>query len=152
MRIEAAATNKMPLPDLAGEGHWAGSLDLVGLCAVEDLEASTRIACLSVVGINLLQQRLTCHLTRTEIPTHLFYEAFAHTFEEAELLEEWCNDLCDVGWSKGPAVQEFDRFIRSEDPTQQQRLRDPQLRMAVRQACRKEARRLAGQDPSSSAD
>lgn len=135
--------DETPLPFLIGDGHWIGRLDLVGLCTVAELEASTRIGCLSVFGINLLQQRLTCHLTRAEIPTHLFHEAFAHTFEEAELLENWCDDLCSAGWARNDAAEEFERFIRSERPSYQQRLRDPQLRAAVRQACRKESKRLA---------
>lgn len=90
----------------------------------------------------MLLQRLTCHLTRAEIPTATFDQAFSHTFDEAELLEEWTDALSNAGWSKPEAASEFERFIRSGEPRWQDRLKEPQLRSAVRRACRAEANRL----------
>lgn len=134
--------DKMPLTDLAGTGFWAGHLDLIGRCRVDSLGSSGRIACLSSFGINVLQQRLTCHMTRAEVPTSTFDQAFSHTFDEADLLEEWTDALAESGWSPVRAAAEFERFIRSGNPRWQDRLKDPQMRSAVRRACRSETNRL----------
>lgn len=134
--------DRMPLPDVSGTGQWVGNLDLVGRAVVTDLDATTRIACLSAFGVNMLQQRLTFHLTRAKIPTETFEEAFSHTFEEAELLEEWTDALVGGGWTITDATTAFEHFLRSESPTWQERLKEAQLRSAVRRACRGEAARL----------
>lgn len=143
--------DRMPLTDLVGPGYWVAHLDEIGRCSVTDLQASVRIACLSAFGVNMLQQRLTCHLTRAEIPTATFEQAFSHTFEEAELLEEWTDTQTEAGWNIETAAAEFERFIRTGEPTWQERLKDPQMRPAVRRACRGEARRLAQEPPPAQA-
>ena len=86
----------------------------------------------------MLQQRLVCHLTRVEVPTSKFWEAFGHTYEEADLLEEWTEELAS---SLGPegAAAEFDSWLRAE--RRQDRLRDPQQRASIRSDMRKEIRR-----------
>lgn len=119
------------------------SSDEIGRCALVDLRRAQRRACLSAFGINMLQQRLTCHLTRAEIPTFVFEAAFSHTFEEAELLEEWLDSLIGAGWDEGSATSEFERFIHAGQPSWQQRIVEPQMRSAARRACRSEANRLA---------
>lgn len=65
---------RMPLPDLLPKDptFHAGWLDEVGRATRGDVERATRVACLSPVGINLLQQRLVFRLTRAEIPTSTF--------------------------------------------------------------------------------
>jgi hypothetical protein len=99
-------------------------------------------------GVNLLQQRLVWHLTRFEVPTFRLQEAFAHTYEEADILEEWSDILCEAGWVVADAAARFEQFVRtagrSGRPLQGD-LRDAQLRSAVRTTCRTEARRLAGE-------
>jgi len=139
--------NRMPLPELAGDDFWAAHLDDVGQAATVDLHTSTRIACLSEIGINMLQQRLTFHLTRAEIPTDLFNQAFAHTLEEADLLEEWIDTLAENGWSNAEATSRFDDFIRSGAPTLQVELLQPQARSHVRMQCRREAERIVREEP-----
>ena len=67
--------DQMPLPDLDGPGFWAADLDLIGRAHTDTLLRSERIACLSEIGINMLQQRQTCHMTRVRIPTHQFSQA-----------------------------------------------------------------------------
>jgi len=137
--------NLMPLTDLTlqsdttDHNYWVAHLELVGLTSSAELVAAERIACLSERGLNILQQRLTAHLTRTEVPTEMFYEAFAHTFEEADLLEEWTDKLVDAGWTQGSAVAEFETFIRADDPSLQRRLENPSDRPFVRRACRQRA-------------
>lgn len=100
------------------------------------------MACLSGFGVNMLQQRLTCHLTRAEIPTSTFNEAFSHTFEEADLLEEWTDSLVGDSWTQATAAAKFENFIREGDPNLQAKLLDAQPRSSVRRACRQEAAQL----------
>jgi hypothetical protein len=85
----------------------------------------------------MLQQRLIWHLTRFEVPTHTLHEAFSHTLEEADLLEEWTEYHLDRGISAEEAAATFEEFIRSPaeppaDSTLQNWLRDPQRRSTVR--------------------
>jgi len=128
-----------PLPDLNGHGYCVGHLDELGRAATSDAMGTVRVACLSEVGINLLQQRLTFHLTRAEIPTPQFHEAFSHTLVEADLLEDWTDTLTARGRSQADATEQFDVFLRSGDPSLQEQLLEPQRRAAVRTACRRRA-------------
>jgi hypothetical protein len=137
--------NRMPLPDVAGEGSWAAFFDELGRATTDSLRVTERLACLSDFGINMLQQRLTCHLTRVEIPTQTFNQAFSHTYEEAELLEEWTIVCTQVGMSVEVANEEFETFIRSGEPSLQSLILDSQKRPHVRRACREGARVLAEQ-------
>ncbi len=83
-----------PLPGLPLPGNYhAAQLDQFGLALTADLTSADRLACLSHPGINLLQQRLVFHQTRLAVPTQEFQRAFDHTYEEADLLEEWATDL-----------------------------------------------------------
>jgi hypothetical protein len=137
-------SDRMPLTDLEGEhSYWAGHLDKIGRALASDLLATERLACLSAFGVNMLQQRLTYYLTRAQIPTATFNEAFGHTFDEAELLEEWTDTLVDAGQTKEEAAMEFETFVREGNPSLQDKLRDPQHRSAVRRACRLKASELA---------
>jgi hypothetical protein len=118
----------------------------LGMADGHTLSATERIACLSVYGVNLLQQRLIWYLTRLEVPTFQLEEAFFHTYEEADLLEEWADALCDAGCRAQDASAQFESFLRTKAPggrPLQDDLRDPQRRSAVRLACRAEAGRLA---------
>jgi hypothetical protein len=139
--------DRMPLADLDGPGYWVGQLDYVGRSLTADLLATERMACLSAFGANMLQQRLTCHLTRAEIPTATFNEAFAHTFDEADLLEDWNDTLIAAGWTPAMATTEFENHIRSGDPSLQSRLQDAQQRSSVRRTCRDKAAQLAATQP-----
>lgn len=138
----------MPLPRLVDAGFHVVRFDDMGRAQTADLLQTQRLACLSVPGINLLQQRLIWHLTRFEVETHRLHEAFAHTFEEADLLEEWNEVVCDAGIAETEAATLFEGFIRADrggDRTLQEDLRNPQLRASVRSAVRAEARRLAAE-------
>lgn len=134
--------NRMPLPELPELGHCVAWLDRVGMAETALASQAHRIACLSEVGINMLQQRLTFHLTRVAIPTYQFQEAFEHTMVEAELLEEWIDVLTEVGYALDDATAGFEKFIRSGSPSWQEQLLDPQRRAAVRRACHKKAMEL----------
>jgi hypothetical protein len=133
----------MPLPDLAEYGFCVASLDLIGRAATEDIAETDRVACLSEYGVNVLQQRMTFHLTRAAIPTSQFHEAFAHTVIEADLLEDWTDALIDAGRTFSDAVSLFEDFIRAGDPSLQDQLLDPERRATVRKACIQGARTIA---------
>lgn len=132
--------DRMPLPECmgSGSGFFVAQLDDVGKAKRDDIVTACRLACLSPVGVNMLQQRLVHHLTRVEIPTSTIWEAFAHTYEEADLLEEWTEDLNGV-LIPSDAATEFDAWIRTE--ARQERLRDPQHRAPIRSELRAEVRR-----------
>lgn len=139
--------DKMPLPELREDGQLhVAMLDEIGRTPTDEIRRSTRLACLSVRGINLLQHRLIFHLTRFAVPTHQLYEASAHTIEEADILEDWCDTLCEGGWSEEAAAAELEQFLRQDRGSgrnHQDDLKLPQLRASVRSACRAEARRLS---------
>lgn len=132
--------DRMPLPELRGPGapFECAWLDQLGRTERAQVESSTRIACASPVGVNMLQQRLVFHLTRVEIPTPTFWDAFAHTYEEADLLEEWTEELGER-LELDVAAAQFEAWIREE--SRQQRLRDPQKRATIRVELRVELRR-----------
>lgn len=140
--------DRMPLPDLladAGSFHvtW---LDQLGRAGREVIVRAQRVASLSHVGVNMLQQRMVCCLTRVEIPTSTFWEAFAHTYEEVELLEEW-NERLEGQANPNELAAQFEQWLQVDD--HQLRLRDPQQRAPVRSEMRSELtrRRTLGEGP-----
>lgn len=131
--------NRMPLPGLPLEGDFhVAWLDRFGLALTSDLSATSRVACLSHAGINQLQQRLVFHQTRLDIPTAMFHQAFDHTYEEAELLEDWSTELAHT---EADTAASFESWIRGGDPDRQSLLRDPQHRAHVRRSMRAEITR-----------
>ncbi len=131
--------DRMPPAGLPLEGEFhVARLDQFGLALTRSLTRPERIACLSHAGINQLQQRLVFHQTRLEVPTAKFHEAFDHTYEEADLLEEWTTELADL--DSDPDAS-FESWIRAGDPDRQSLLRNPQDRAHVRRAMRREVSR-----------
>jgi len=136
--------DRMPLPGLPLLGDYhAARLGALGLAATGSLRTATRIACLSEPGINQLQQRLVYHQTRLEVPVTTFQEAFDHTYEEAELLENWATDF---EGTIEEATAEFERWIRAGSPSRQQRLLDYAERAPIRRELRNELRRRTQRD------
>jgi hypothetical protein len=125
----------------------AVALDALGTAPTTALDSASRVACLSELGVNLLQQRLVMRLTRADLPTSVFHEAFSHTYEEADLLEEWCDVLSDAGRSIEEATAMFELAVREPRPAGesfQGLLRDPQQRASVRRDLRRLAQEAAG--------
>ena len=86
--------NLMPLPDIRPDvvsqsQHQAANFDNLYTVA-PDLLAS-RVASLSPFGVNLLLQRWVHYSSRVVVPTHTFHEQTAAFYEEADLIEEWCD-------------------------------------------------------------
>ena len=134
----------MPLPHLLEDGQCFGGLfNEIGLVTSANLDSANRIACLSVPGINILQQRLIYHLTRLEVRTFTLHDACCHTFEEADLLEEWNDSLTAGGISLAESTAEFEELVRRDQGggrTLQGDLQDAQRRASVRATVRAEAR------------
>lgn len=87
----------MPLPELEESDnpkHRNHAIDFNELCTVspEQLETADRIASLSTIGVNLLLQRWVHYLSRVVVPTLTFNEATLPFYEEADLIEEWCEE------------------------------------------------------------
>ncbi len=137
--------SKAPLPDLGTLGDCVVLLDAIGAAASEALDPTRRIACLSDFGINLLQQRLTFYLTRAAIETWKFQEATEHTMVEADLLEDWIDELALAGWEPQTATEAFNVFLRDGEPSLQSQLEDPQRRSSVRRACRGKTKELTAE-------
>lgn len=126
--------NRMPLAGLPlGGGFHVARLDQFGLALTRELLDGQRIACMSHPGINQLQQRMVFHQTRLEVPTHQFQGAFDHTYEEADLLEEWTTDLADIDERPGSS---FESWMREGDPSRQDRMVVHEERAPIRREMR----------------
>ncbi len=131
--------NRVPLPDLPLHGGFhVARLDRFGLVPTEAVRGAARVACLSHPGINLLQQRLLFHQTRLEVPVGQFQAAFDHTYEEADLLEEWVTEL---DGNEDDLVAAFELWIREGSTPRQERLISHQERAPIRREMRTEIRR-----------
>lgn len=134
--------NLMPLPNLyptftSGRRHQAAFFDQFYLVPPTDL--GSRIACLSPFGVNLLLQRYVHHCSRVVVPTVTYNENNRNVYEEADIVEEWCEERCSAGSAIDKAAGECMAFLR-EDPgsgrTRQEMLKDPQSVSTVRKQMR----------------
>jgi hypothetical protein len=146
---------KMPLPDLIPiverlpnydtSRNQAALFTEIYLASPEALEAGTRIACLTQKGVNLVMQRWVHHNSRVIVPTQQYQEVTSGAFEEADLIEEWCEDRMYAGVSTIDATVEAMKWLREDldgVPTRQQRLADPQQQSAVRREMREALRSM----------
>jgi hypothetical protein len=110
----------------------------------EQLDAGTRIACLSPVGINLMLQRRVKHFSRVTVQTHLFQEANLGVYEEADLIEDWCMAREDDGIKIGDAVAECVSWLTEDlgGRRRQDLLKDAQQRSTVRKQMRDRLKQL----------
>lgn len=129
--------NVFPLPALHGaDGHAAVSFEEIFSISSEQLDPDKRIAVLSSRGVYIFQQRHVNSLTRVTVPLVALQEGCEHVLEEANLMEEWVDDLADQNpESIAAEVEAFTTFMDSGhrddllDPT-----RRPQVRRSVAKA------------------
>ena len=143
----------MPLPELEDSDnpkHRDHAIDFGDLYTVSpgQLEAADRMASLSPIGINLLLQRWVHYMSRVVVPTFTFDEATSPFYEEADLIEEWCEQTAADGTqdairAAGIECMEQLRADRPGGRTYQKMHQDPQARSTVRKALRKELRERA---------
>ncbi len=131
----------LPFPDLrpeitSGQKDQAAMFDNLYLVETERLK--DRIACLLPLGVNLLLQRWVHHNSRVVVPTITFNLQTSAVYEEADLLEEWCDERVAAGADIQDATHDFADWIRDESngATRQLRLEDPQTRSTVRREMR----------------
>jgi len=133
--------NLMPLPELLPDKTSQArnqAADFDALYTVSPDRLVNRVACLSPFGVNLHLQRWVHYNSRVVVPTTDFQEQSSAFYEEADLIEEWCDELGDsdvqaataacVGWLRKPV----------SGSTLQEMLKDPQARSTVRRAMREE--------------
>lgn len=127
----------MPLPgaQVPDAQHPAGLLRVLQSVGSELLVSGQRIAAMSNLGIQLLQQRLAHHLTRVVIETEELAEHCAPILSEAELHEDWLGALGTH------AEQQFHEFLDADDRKLRSWLGDPARRSQAMSSVRREIRR-----------
>lgn len=141
---------KMPLPELipaleTGRRHQAAFFDEPYLIGPDDLALEKRIACLSQTGVNLLLQRWVHHNSRVVVPTATYQEVSSPAYEEADLIEDWCEERVEAGLEIEEAAVEAMKWLREDingGVTRQRMLEDPQNRSTVRRQMRTALRQL----------
>ena len=140
----------MPLPHLVpnSDEFYAAYLNEIGTVKSEELDLANRRACLSDLGVLLLQQRFIANLARVTVKRSTLEAESAHVFAEAELLEEWLTALAkrrvEAGEDLHAALADesrcFDEFLSSADrePPLRAQLLDSSTRASVRRAVRAE--------------
>ena len=135
---------KMPLPSLhpmvtSGKRNQAGFFDELYLVGSRDLDVGKRIASLSQTGVNLLLQRWVNHNSRAVIPTFDYQAVSSPAYEEADIIEEWCEERIDAGLDLREATVEALKWLREDagtGVTRQRLLENPQSRSTVRRQMR----------------
>jgi hypothetical protein len=138
----------MPLPELVPtaetpERNQAAFFTEIYLASPDALQAGTRVACLSQIGVDLLLQRWVHHNSRAVVETWRYYDVTGGPFEEADLIEEWCDDQVSHDVAVEQATEEAMKWLRSNSSTgvmRQKMLEDPQQRSTVRREMRAELR------------
>lgn len=143
--------SKMPLPDLipaveTRRRHQAAFFDAPYLVRPEDLALDKRISCLSQTGVNILLQRWVHHNSRVVVTTATYHEVSSPVYEEADLIEEWCEERVRVaGLEIQEAAIEATKWLREDIDsgfTRQRMLEDSQQRSTVRRQMRAALRQL----------
>jgi hypothetical protein len=137
---------RMPLPGVLPEGddpgHRAAHFDALHVVTPDHLVE--RVCCMTPFGVNLLLQRWVHHNSRVIVPAFQYNTVVGGVFEEADLIEEWCEDRADaLGDDEAAAIRiaatEAVTWLR-EAPNggkmRQELLRDPQQRSQIRKDMR----------------
>lgn len=136
----------MPLPVLIGEAHYVALLHEPHLVSPDALDSATRIACMSQVGVNLLLQRWVHHNSRVIVPTANYLRATIEQFEEADLVEEWCDERAATAEEIPAQMVAAHEWMRGESSSPGKRWQDllqaSQTRGVVRMAMRRHLRDL----------
>lgn len=105
---------------------------------VHPLDLTSRIACLSLRGVNLLLQRWVYHSSRVIVPGFDFDSAVSPVYEQADIIEEWCEIAMDSGRTLEEANHDAHAWLREIDQgrTRERALEDPQLRPLIRRGAR----------------
>lgn len=131
----------MPLPDLltdvaSGRRNQAAFFD--DTYHVHPSDLTKRIACLSLRGVNLLLQRWVYHSSRVIVPSFDFDSAITPVYEQADIIEEWCEIAMDAGRTLEEANHDAHAWLREVERgrTREKALEEPQLRSLIRRGAR----------------
>lgn len=131
---------QMPLPRLVNSGsHHSAYFHRPDVVPSSEVVREKRIACLSSVGVNLLLQRWLHHNSRVIVPTSDIHHATVEQLEEADLIEEWCDETVSAQTSIAQAEAQAHEWLRSDSGNGtrwQNLLEDPQTRSRVRSGMR----------------
>jgi hypothetical protein len=137
--------SRMPLPDLIRtvaekKRHHAIFFESVYVVASADLAPERRIACLSPVGVNILLQRWVSHNSRVIVPAATYQEVTGGPYEEADIVEDWCETRIQQGTTAELATHEAARWLREKPghagARRQDQLRNPQMLSGIRKEMR----------------
>lgn len=133
--------NLMPLPGMRPDvesqaRHQAANFD--NLYMVPPDQLTSRIASLSQLGVNLLLQRWVNFSSRVVVPSYDFHKQTVAFYEEADLVEEWCDEV-QSGDQRADA-QECMTWLCADigGRTYQGMLKEAQAHSGVRKAMRAE--------------
>lgn len=114
--------------------HYTASLEDVGLVRSDVASGRVRLACLSPLGITLLQQRVIMAASRHIVPTSDLHLVNAPVLAEVEMLEDWREAARKHGTGYDEADSLFDEFLSAEngDGTLRDDLVEPTRRAVVR--------------------
>lgn len=134
----------MPLPDLypqyeSGRRHAGAFFDHTHHVHPDDL--TDRVACLSLPGMNILMQRWVYHSARVVVPTFTYDEVTSPVFEEADIIEEWCERAMDAGRTLEGALLDVDAWLGEDigGLSRREALKDRQRRSRIRRDLRTDA-------------
>jgi hypothetical protein len=136
----------MPLPEMTGgELHYVASFTSIYLAIPDSLMAANRVACLSPTGVNLLLQRWVCHNSRVVVPAWKYDEVVSAQYEEADMVEDWCDIRSSRRVSVADATAEATAWLDDDGGSGVKRrlmLDRPAFRAPMRKALRKQAKAL----------
>jgi hypothetical protein len=136
----------MPLPDLltrfeSNKRHQAGVFESTFHVHPDDLAMSKRVACLSLRGVILLFQRWVWYSTRVVVPSFDFSPVIRPVYEEADLIEDWCDEAISMGRSRDDAFRDVTAWLNRDANgiTRRQALSDIQRASQIRRMARQDA-------------
>lgn len=138
----------MPLPDLREDGHdYATEMVDISSVAATELCLQNRVASLSNLGIQILQQRIIYFHTRLKVDLPTLQEQSAPILTEAELQADWVetaldnkaeSDLDDVIAKSG--IEQFHAWLDEGNRERRGRLQRSTEHADLRREARAEAK------------
>jgi hypothetical protein len=123
----------MPMAELAGDKHFATKFVDVTAAPANLLTYERRIATLSNRGIFVLQQRLVKHYTRVEMELELFRRESAAILVEAELQQDWLEEVLTEAEQIDKAAIETETAVFDDRLGQRSTADTPSLRELLRE-------------------
>jgi hypothetical protein len=135
----------MPLPELfaslaSNRRNQAAFFDHTYHVHPDDLVK--RVACLAPRGVNLLLQRWVYHSSRVVVPTFDFDAVMSPVYEQADLVEEWCDVAAESGRAADDATRDVHAWLREVQGglMRETALQQPERRAMIRRQARAAAR------------